>query len=828
LAAKLLSTKMEKFVRRRKPVQILWQDFRYAMRQLRKSPGFTIVAVLTLGLGIGANTAIFSVINAVLLQPLPYPDPARLVQVSQAQGQTTGVPVSLTKFDQLRGQSKTLEDAAAYFPNTFSLVMGREPEALPGARVTLDFFRLLGVTPVLGRTFLPEEEQPGGRDVALVSDGFWHSHFGGDEALVGKTLTVDGKNFTVIGILPKNFSFPLQVPEPEIWMPRVDDIPFLTQVQVHSGASYLGVIARLRPGAALSSALAELKTINAGYRAQYGSYADAMKYELAVDSLQDSLVGTLRPSLLVLLIAVGFVLLIGCANVANLLLARATAREREIAVRKALGASRLRLVRQLLSESVLLSLAGGIAGVIVCAALMPTLRAISPGTVPRLTETRIDAEVLLFSFLLCLATGIIFGLVPSLQIVRRELQSSLKEGGRGSSESGSRGRLRSSLVVAEVAVALVLMTGAGLLIESFAHLMRVDPGFTSQGVMTFPLSLPPSRYAQPAQQVEFSRLLLEKINTIPQVQAAGLTNYLPLSDGSRFVFFCAEGTPCHGIGKDPIIALRQVSPGYFDAIRTPLLRGRVFTESDTAAAAPVAVVNQTTASRYWPGQDPIGKRIANSRDMIQREVIGVVGDVKFNSLNAASVEEMYFPIAQYPWPAGTLVVRSNSDPKPLVAAVRQKIAELDPYLPVSGILSMNEVVSASVAQPRIVMQFVGLFAGFALLLSAIGIYGVMAYSVTQRSRELGVRMALGARTSDILRLVVGHGMRLTLAGVGFGIAVSLLLTHLLSSLLFGIHGIDPFVFSAAALVLVGSALLACYLPARRAAQVDPLVVLRSE
>jgi putative ABC transport system permease protein len=796
---------------------------------LRKNPGFTLVAVLTLGLGIGANTAIFSVINAVLLKPLPYQDAGRLVQVSASDLQTkaNGIAVSFAKYEQVRAQSQSFESIAAYYPWTFSLVTGRDPEAISGTRVSLDFFRMLGVNPSRGRSFLPEEEQPGGRDVAMVSNSFWHSHFGGDENLLGRVLTLDGKDVTVVGILPKTFNFPIQVPEPDIWLPRIDEIPTLSRVQIQTGAGYLGVIARLRPGTTLPAALAELKTISARYGAQFGSNVDGTKLGLDVVSLQDSLVGTLRPSLLVLLAAVGFVLLIACANVANLLLARATAREREIAVRKALGASRMRLVRQLLIESVMLSLGGGVVGVLLCSALVPTLRAISPGAVPRLAETTVDAGVLLFSLALCLVTGIIFGLIPSLQAARKELQSSLKEGGRGSSE-GSRGRLRAGLVVAEVAVALVLMTGAGLLIESFTHLMRVDPGFTSRGVMTFPVSLPPARYGQPAQQAEFYRLLIEKVKSIPQVQAAGVTSHLPLAGAFRQVFFCPQGLACQGVGKDPIIALRQVSPSYFDAVRTPLLRGRVFTEADVAGSAPVAVINQTVATRYWPGQDPIGKHIANSRDMIQREVVGVVADVKFNTLNAASSEEMYFPIAQFPWPFATLMVRSSANPEPLVAAVRQKISEVDPYLAVSGILSMDDVVSTSVAQPHMVMQFAGIFAGFALMLSAVGIYGVMNYSVNQRRQEMGIRVALGARPADILRLVVGQGMRLTLLGVACGVTVSLLLTRLLASLLFGIKGMDPAIFSGAAVVLVGSALLACYIPARRATQVDPVVVLRMD
>ncbi len=529
-----------------------------------------------------------------------------------------------------------------------------------------------------------------------------------------------------------------------------------------------------------------------------------------------------------LLAAVGFVLLIACANVANLLLARATSRQREMAIRKALGASRPRLVRQLLIESLLLSFSGGLVGVGLAAALLPALRALSPGTVPRLGEARIDAGVLLFSLALCVLTGIVFGMVPSLQAAQQGLQAALKEGGRGSSEGGSRGKFRALLVVAEMGIALVLMTGAGLLIESFAKLMQVNPGFAPKSLMTFPIALPPSHYPQPQQQAEFYRQLLDKVKAIPEVQAAGATTYLPLSGGMRFVFFCPEGHACQGIGKDPIIAMRQVSPEYFETARTPLLRGRVFSAQDVAGGQPVVIINETTAKRYWPDQNPIGKRLANSRDMIQREIVGVVADVKFNTLSTANSEEMYLPLAQSPWPSITLVVRSEANAQPLVAAVRAKIAEIDPTLPVSGILSMEAVLATSVSQPRLIMQFVGVFANFALLLAAVGIYGVMAYSVTQRKQEMGIRVALGAAPRDILKLVVGQGMRLTLAGVAAGVLVSLALTRLLASLLFGVRAIDVTVFSAAALVLVAAAFLACYLPARRATQVDPMVVLRFE
>jgi len=808
----------------------LWQDLKFALRMLGKNPGFTAVAVLTLALGIGANTAIFSVVNTVLLQPLPYQGPGRLINITQIDLQThvSGAFVSYTKFTQILEQNKTLESLAGFYPLTLSMVTEREPEAVNGARASIDFFRVLEVSPARGRTFLPEEEQTGGPDVAVISDGFWHSHFAGEPAALGKPLVLDGKNVTIVGILPANFRFPVQFPEPDVWLPRPSETILLTPEQVRSGAGFFSVIARLRAGETLVRAKAELDTINARYKEQFGSNVDATRFGLFAQSLEDSLVGTLRPSLLVLLAAVGFVLLIACANVANLLLARATAREREIAVRKALGASGARLVRQLLSESILLSLCGGVMGVFFAAVLMPVLRAMSPGTVPRLGEARIDAVVLIFSLLLCVITGIVFGIVPALQTSRKDLHETLKEGSRGSSEGGSRGRFRALLVVAEVAIALVLMTGAGLLMQSFSRLMHVDPGFSPKNLMAFPLTLPPTRYAQPEQKTQFYRQLLEHVKAMPEVQSAGITSYLPLSGAIRFVFVCPEGHACQGIGKDPTCAVRQVSAGYFDTVRTPLLNGRVINEQDIAGGLPVVVINETAANHFFPGQNPIGKHLANSRDMLQREIIGVVADVKFNTLNTANSEEMYLAMSQVPWPNSTLLVRSEGDSQALVSAVRAKIAEVDPNLPLTGISSMEEVIGTSVAQPKLTMQFVGVFAGFALLLAAIGIYGVMAYSVTSRKQEMGIRVAMGANPSDIVGLVVGQGMRLTLAGVALGVIASFLLTRLLGTLLFDVKATDPLVFACAAVLLAGVAFAACYLPARRATRVDPIEVLRYE
>jgi putative ABC transport system permease protein len=808
----------------------MWQDLKFAVRMLRKNPGFTSVAILTLALGIGANTAIFSVVNTVLLQPLPFNEPGRIISLTQIElkTQARGALMSYTKYAQIQEQNKTLESMAGFYPLTLSLVTDREPEAVNGARASIDFFRVLGISPARGRAFSPEEEQDGGPDVAVISDGFWHSHFAGDPAALGRPLVLDGKSATIVGILPANFRFPMQFPEPDVWLPRPSENILLTPAQVRSGASYFNMIARLRPGETLQHARAELDAINANYREQFGSNADATRFGIFAETLEDSLVGGLRPSLLVLLAVVAFVLLIACANVANLLLARATAREREIAVRKALGASGGRLVRQLLSESIVLSVCGGALGVCLAGALMPVLRSISPGTVPRLGEAKIDGVVLIFSLLLCVITGIVFGLVPALQTSKKDLHETLKEGGHGSSEGGGRGRLRGALVVAEIGIALFLMTCAGLLMQSFVRLMQVNPGFSPKNLTAFPLTLPPSRYSNPELQAQFYRQLLEHVRAMPGVQAAGITSYLPLGGASRYVFVCPEGLVCQGVGKDPTSAVRQVSARYFETVRTPLLSGRTIDEKDIAGGSPVAVINETAAKHFFHGQNPVGKHIANSRDMVQREIVGVVSDVKFNALDAANVEEMYLPMAQVPWPKTALLVRSEANSQSLVAAVRGKIAEVDPNLPVAGISSMEEVVDASVAQPKLTMQFVGVFAGFALLLAAIGIYGVMAYTVTARKQEMGIRVALGACPADILRLVVGQGMRMTLIGITLGVVASLAFTRVLAGLLFGVRTTDPLVFSAAALVLVGAAFVACYLPARRATRVDPIIVLRYE
>jgi putative ABC transport system permease protein len=811
-------------------LEAFWQDVRFGLRMLRRSPGFTLIAVLTLALGIGANTAIFSVIDGVLLRPLPYKNPEQLIAITTANLDKSirGLAVSFTKLTLIKQQSRTLQSTGAFIATSSSLTTRGTPEQINAVLSTRDLFNVLDVSPAEGRGFLPEEDQPGGADVAILSDGFWHSHFGGDPSIVGRTIPLDGRSVNVIGVLPASFRFPFQQPEPDVWFPRVFDFPSLAPVRIRTGASYLTVFARLKPGTSLTQAQAEFDALNSAYSHDNQGFVDGAKYTLDATSLSDNLVGGLRPPLIVLLTAVGFVLLIGCANVASLLLARATAREREIAIRRALGASRARLVRQLLTESLLLSFLGGGLGVCLAARALRLPRLLPPGTIPRLEEVRVNGAVLLFSVGICLLTGIAFGVMPSLHASHKNLHDTLKEGGRGSTEGGAVGRSRAALVIAEVAVALVLVTGAGLLIRSFTRLLHVNAGFEAAHVMTFSMSLPQTHYPQPAQQAEFYRRLVEGAENLPGVESAALVSHLPLATPTRFVFFCPEGTVCQGIGKDPIIAIRYISPDYFRTMRIPLLSGRTFTSIDVTSAKPVVLINETAAKLYFPNQGAVGKHLSQTRDMIPMEIIGVVKDVKFSALNGPPANEMYLLHQQSPWASMTLVIRSASNPQPMVAAVRQIIHGIDSDLPLSNVSTMDEVVSASVAQPRLITQLVASFAVLALLLAAIGIYGVMAYSVTQRTHEVGIRLALGAQPRDVLALLMGHGMRLVFLGVALGVVVSLALTRLLATLLYGTSVRDPLTFAGVSVLLVAVALLACYVPARRAMRVDPIVALRYE
>jgi len=803
------------------------QDLRHAWRGLVKSPVFFVVATLTLALGIGANTVIFSIINVVLLHPLPYPAADRLVSVSSADLPAGITVISVPKSEMVAERVRAFDGAGAFYFFSAGLTTRGAPEQVIAARASLDFLPLLGVAPAIGRGFMPDEERAGGADVALITDSFWHGHLGGDPAAIGKSIPIDGRSTVVVGVLPASFRFPFAQPEPEIWMPRVFDNPQYTMERIRIGAAYLLMFGRLRPSATMAQAQVEVDAAAKLYKSTFPGAVDADR-GLRVEPLEKIVLGNLRLSLLALFAAVGFVLLIACANVANLLLSRATAREREIAVRRALGATRGRLIRQLLTESALLSFFGGGLGVVLAwRGVPPLMAAVAPGTIPLAGEIHVDLTVLLFAAAICCLTALGFGLLPAFQIARQELHDKLKDGGRGSTGERS-ARMRRLMVISEVALAVVLTTGAGLLLRSLVKLSEVSPGFVASNVVTFPFALPPSRYPQSAQRTEFFRKFLENVRELHGVQSAGLISHLPLTGFARYIFFCIDGVPCQGVGKGPIASWRQTSPDYFATMRIRVLRGRDFDERDLANSTRVAAINQTIADRYFAGVNPIGRHVMHTVDMIPLEIVAVVSDTKFSALNAPNSEEIYVPYPQAKWPNMALAVRSNSPPQSLIAAVRKTALALDPELPLAGIQTLDDLVSGSIAQPKLIAALAGTFAVFALFLAAIGIYGVMAYLVTQRSKEMAIRMALGARRTAVFQLVAGQGLKLVAAGIALGILSSLALTRLLATMLFGTSATDALTLTAVSILFVLVALAACYVPARRAMQVDPQTALRCQ
>jgi putative ABC transport system permease protein len=805
----------------------LWQDLRYGLRMLVKNPGFTIVAVIALALGIGANSAIFSVVNTVLLRPLPYKDPDRLVMVwedASRHGYPRDTPAAANYID-WRDQNQVFEGMAAIANESFNLTGAGEPERIEGRRVSANLFPLLGVGPQLGRAFLPEEDMPGGSRVVLLSHGLWQRRFGSDMNITGKPLTLNGESHTVVGVMPPDFQFPS--PDDELWTP----IAFTSEEAANRRRHYLEVIARLKPGVSLEQAQAEMKAIAARLQQQYPDQNTDLG--ATVTSLHEHVAGDIKPALLVLLGAVGFVLLIACANVANLLLARAAGRQKEIAVCIALGASRMRLIRQFLTESILLAALGGGVGLLLSVWGVNLLKAFIPESISQVQAITIDAKVLIFTLLVSLLTGLIFGLAPATQASNFNLNETLKEGGRDSA-AGSRGnRIRGVLVIAEVAVSLILLIGAGLLINSFLRLRNVDPGFRADKLLTMKVVLPEQKYAEHAQRSAFYTELIRRIETLPGVKSAAVTTNLPLYRQGNSITVSIEGRPDPGPGKKPNVITRVISPRYFSTMGIPLLQGRQINEQDRINTPAVAVISETMARRFWPGEDPLGKRITpgplNSPPEDWITVIGVVKDVRQFELVMDPKPQMYLSYEQADFfEPRDLVVSTDVEPLGLAATVRGAVWAIDKDQPVSNIRTMEEILSESVARQRFSMLLLGIFATLALVLAAVGIYGVMSYSVAQRTHEIGIRMALGAQKSDVLKLTVGHGLKLVLIGVVIGLVAAFILTRVMSSLLFGISATDPTTFITISLVLISVALLASYIPARRATKVDPMIALRYE
>lgn len=796
----------------------LAKDFVYGARLLAKNPGFAAVAVLTLALGMGPTIAIFSFVNGILLRPLPYPEAETLVQLFQTSNKSTGLrenlPVSPPTFVDWRAQSKTVERICAYSTITHVLT-GGEPERVSGAGVTAGFFDTLGVQPLLGQPFGPETEKPGAENQVILSYGVWQRRLGGRSNVIGETLQVSSKPYTIAGVMPRDFSFPEGT---EIWLP----LAFEPGEMKERLSFYLEVIGRQRPGVSLENTQAEFSAISAQIANECSGCKDL---GARVAPLHEELVKGVRPTLALLFAAVGLVLLIACVNVANLLLARGVARERDLAVRAALGAGRRRLMQQLLSEGLLLALAGGTLGVLTAGWSLDALRAISPVSLPRLANVQVEAGVLAFSFLLAVTTTLLFGLVPAWSATRLNLSDSLKEGGRGSI-GGGRLTLRSGLVVAEVGLSLVLLAGAGLMLRTLWGLLSIHPGFDARNVLTADVYLPRGKYGNDATRAEFARAALEQIRGVPGVESASLTSHLPLGGGRMAYGLAIEG---HAQGELPAADLRFASPEYFKTMRIPVLRGRGLTEQDVAGATPVVVINQTMAAKYWPGQDSIGQRIQISRQGESwREVVGVVGDTRHASLRSAPVPEMYAPWSQATNSVFRLAIRTAGDPAHWASDVRQAVWAVDKDQPVTRLRPMEAVVLSSAAETRFFAVLFATFAGLALLLAAFGIYSVMAYTVTQRTREIGIRLALGARPGEVMNLVIGHGLRLAIVGIVLGVAGAAYASRWVEKLLYGVTRTDPFTFAAVAAVLLAAVLIACFMPARRATRVDPLVALRHE
>jgi len=806
-------------------------ELRFALRQLRKSPAFTFIAILTLALGIGANTAIFSVVNAVILRPLPYQAPEQLVWIweTSPKNEIEEEPLSFPNFNDFRQQAQSFEAVGA-FTGAAPILSGAdgEPERLTGAAVVGDFFSVLGVEPVLGRKFVPEENEDGKNRVAILSHAFWQRRFGADPGLVGQQIQLNGNQYTVVGVMPPTFQDAVAAARRpvELWMP----LAVTERMRSARRSDFLSVIARLKPSLTVEQARAELKGIASRLEQQYPD--TNTNWSVIVEPLHETLTGNVRPALLILLGAVAFLLLIACANVANLLLARASARQREIAVRSALGASRARIIRQLLTENMLLSLAGGVAGLFIAWWGTRALLALSPGNIPRLSSVGLDPQVLLFTLLVSLVTGVLFGLAPALIVSKLNLNQTLKEGGRSSAEGAGGRRLRNGLAVAEVALSLILLVGAGLLIRSFLRLQEVNPGFNPDNLLAAELSLPSAKYAENQQVVNFYDQLLARVAEQPGVSSAALTTSLPLTGGGDILAFSVEGRPVARTDRTPDAEARVVNPDYFRTMEIPLRRGRVLTDQDAPDAPDAVVINEALARKYFAEEDPVGKRITfgdpQAANVEWFNIVGVVGDVRQSTLQAEPYPQVYSAYRQTPRRALTIVLRTAGEPTSMANTLRQQVWSLDRQQPLHNVRTVAQVLAQSIARPRFNTLLITILAGVALVLAAVGIYGVISYSVTQRTHEIGVRMALGASSSNVLRLVVGQGMLLAGMGLAVGVLGAFAVTRIMGTLLYGVSANDPFTYIALVLLLGVIALIASYIPARRAMRVDPVVALRNE
>ena len=813
------------------------KDIRFASRQLVKQPAFTSIAVVTIALAIGATTAVLSLVNGLMVRPLPYREPEQLVLLLQhfKSQNLERIPVSPPEFKDYEARAHSFEKLGAFRYTNFNLAGEDRPERISGATVTADVLPLLGVSPIRGRFFQPEECSLGRDDVVIISARLWQRRFNSDPQIIGTKLLLNGKNFTVVGVMPASFDFPLQLfnlgnggqfgGRADIWKP----LAFTEEEMKKRGSRSYAMIGRLAPGTSLAQAQAEIESINAQMRREHpDNYMQDNSFGGDVLSLQDLAVSGMRPALLILLGAVFLVLLIACANLTTMLLARAAAREREIAIRVALGAGRLRLLKQVFTESVLLSLIGGVAGVLLALWGVESLKAVGAQTVPRLREVNIDLVVLGVTLAICVGTGIIFGLVPGLASSRPELTEALKEGGRSSTVGTRRNSLRNGLVIAEVALALVLLSGAGLLIKSFARLQNVNPGFNPRNALTFEVSLPKIQYPDDASVVRFNNEAQRRVAALPGVQAAGFSTILPLAGTNSDWSFAIEGRPSDNNSPSPDEEKRQVSPDYFRAIETPLIKGRFFSDADSADAPLVIIVNQTFAKKFWPKGDALGKRITfddPKKNPKWITIVGIVGDIRHFGLDIDPKPEMYVPFAQSAYSTTICVVRSNQDARTLLAAIRREIQAIDSAVPLANVRSFETVIAESVAPRRLSVVLLGVFAGVAVLLASVGIYGVMSFLVVQRTHEIGVRMALGAQRSDVLKLVLFRSLKLISVGTIIGLIVALMSTHTLRALLYSVSAFDAMTFVLVTILLGAVALAASYLPAIRATKADPMVVL---